>query len=482
MTLLDEGAHIAEEEGQHQGADVRTIDIGIGHDEHFIIPQLGDIEFLADAAAQCQHNGHQLIVAVDTVRTGLFHVQHLAPQGEDGLNGGVTAHLGRAACRVTLDDEDLGAGGVFFTAVGQLAGHPAGLQRALAAHQLPGLFGSGAGAGCLGGLFKNGLCHAGVLLKELHQLGVHHVGNKGADLGIAQLCLGLALELCLLQLDGNDADEALADIGTGKVLVLILQQAVAAAVIVEHTGQAGAEALFMGTAVRGVDVVGKAQQQLVVTGIILQRDLGHAPLGLALEVDDIGVEHLQIALFAQIGDKALDAALIAHDLGAVAGVALLAILQNGGIELPLIGQGDLDTGVQEALLAQALFQRLEVIDGGVLEHLGVGLEGDAGAGDPLGHRAQTLQGAVRVAAAEGLLVFMAVAADIDRQPLRAGIDHGRADTVQTAGHLVAGVLAAELTACVQDGIDDGDGGQTGIGLDIHGDAAAVVGDLNDVIL
>ena len=83
-----------------------------------------------------------------------------------------------------------------------------------------------------------------------------------------------------------------------------------------------------------------------------------------LEVDDIGVEHLQIALFAQIGDKALDAALIAHDLGAVAGVALLAILQNGGIEFPLIGQGNLDTGVQEALLAQALFQRLEVIDGG----------------------------------------------------------------------------------------------------------------------
>ena len=54
--------------------------------------------------------------------------------------------------------------------------------------------------------------------------------------------------------------------------------------------------------------------------------------------------------------------------------------------------------------------------------------------------------------------------------------------MQTTGHLVAGVLAAELTACVQDGIDDGDGGQTGIGLDIHGDAAAVVGDLNDVIL
>ena len=142
--LLDEGAHIAEEEGQHQGADVRTIDIGIGHDEHFVIPQLGNIELVADAAAQCQHDRHQLVVAVDTVGTGLFDVEHLAPQGEDGLNGRVTAHLGRAACRIALDDEDLGAGGVFFAAVCQLAGHPAGLEGALAAHQLAGLLGGGA--------------------------------------------------------------------------------------------------------------------------------------------------------------------------------------------------------------------------------------------------------------------------------------------------------------------------------------------------
>ena len=239
MALLDEGAHIAEEEGQHQGADVGAVHIGIGHDEDFVVPQLGDIKFLADAAAQRQHHRHQLVVAVDAVGAGLFHVQHLAPQGKDGLDGGVAAHLGRAACRVALDDEDLGAGGVFLAAVGQLAGHPAGLQRALAAHQLAGLFGSGAGAGGLGGLFKNGLGHAGVLLKELHQLGVDHVGDEGADLGIAQLRLGLALELGLLQLDRDDADEALADVCAGQVLVLLLQQAVAAAVIVEHAGQAG---------------------------------------------------------------------------------------------------------------------------------------------------------------------------------------------------------------------------------------------------
>ena len=77
---------------------------------------------------------------------------------------------------------------------------------------------------------------------------------------------------------------------------------------------------------------------------------------------------------------------------------------------------------------------------------------------------------------------MAVPADIDGQPLGTGVDDGRADAVQTAGHLVAGVLAAELAAGMEDGVNDGDSGQTGIGLNVHGDAAAVIRDLNDVVL
>ncbi len=37
MALLDERAHVTEEEGEHQGTDVGAIHIGIGHDEHFIV-------------------------------------------------------------------------------------------------------------------------------------------------------------------------------------------------------------------------------------------------------------------------------------------------------------------------------------------------------------------------------------------------------------------------------------------------------------
>ena len=77
---------------------------------------------------------------------------------------------------------------------------------------------------------------------------------------------------------------------------------------------------------------------------------------------------------------------------------------------------------------------------------------------------------------------MAVAAHVDGEPLGAGVDNGCTHAVQAAGHFVAGVLAAELAAGVQDGVDNGDGGQAGVGLDVHRDAAAVVGDLDDVVL
>ena len=45
---------------------------------------------------------------------------------------------------------------------------------------------------------------------------------------------------------------------------------------------------------------------------------------------------------------------------------------------------------------------------------------------------------------------------------------------KTVSYTHLGVLAAELAAGVQDGVDDGDGRQAGVGLNVHRDAAAVI--------
>ena len=291
IAVVDQRAHIAEEEGQHQCADVRTVDISIGHDEDLVVAHFADIKLVANTGAQRGDNRHQFIVAVDAVGACFFDIQHLAPQRQDGLNVGVSAHLGRAACRIALHDEEFCLGGVFFVAVSQLAGHTVGFQRTLAADQLAGLFGGGAGAGSLGGLLQNCLGNGGVFLKELCQRLVDDVVDQALDEGVAQLCLGLALELGLLQLDADDGDDALAGVGAGQVLVLILQNPLGAAVLVQHAGQGQLEAFLVGAALGGMDVVGKAQQQFVIAVVVvLQGDLGHSALALALHIHDLGVQ------------------------------------------------------------------------------------------------------------------------------------------------------------------------------------------------
>ena len=53
---------------------MRAVHIGIGHDEDLMVADFANIKLVADAGVQRSHDGHQLVVAVDTVRAGLFEM------------------------------------------------------------------------------------------------------------------------------------------------------------------------------------------------------------------------------------------------------------------------------------------------------------------------------------------------------------------------------------------------------------------------
>ena len=62
-----------------------AVHVGIGHNDNLAVPQLREVEVLPNAGAQGHHHRHQLLVGVHLVQPCLLHVEHLAPQGEDGL-------------------------------------------------------------------------------------------------------------------------------------------------------------------------------------------------------------------------------------------------------------------------------------------------------------------------------------------------------------------------------------------------------------
>jgi NADPH-dependent 2,4-dienoyl-CoA reductase/sulfur reductase-like enzyme len=86
--------------------------------------------------------------------------------------------------------------------------------------------------------------------------------HQALDLGVAQLHLGLALELGLGNLDADDPNQAFADIIARRqnfTLGMLLGN-----VVVYGAGEGGLEAGEVGAALASVDIVGKTENASIV--------------------------------------------------------------------------------------------------------------------------------------------------------------------------------------------------------------------------
>ena len=91
---------------------MRAVNIGIRHNNDFIIAQLIYIEVFGNSRAESHYYRGQLIVAVNLINSCLFNVEHFTPKRQNCLVGAVSALYRRAACRISLDYEYLCLGRV----------------------------------------------------------------------------------------------------------------------------------------------------------------------------------------------------------------------------------------------------------------------------------------------------------------------------------------------------------------------------------
>src|ERR1019366_3154265 len=129
-----------EEEREQQGADVRAVHVGVGHQDDLAVAQLRNIEiFFANARAQRRNHGANFLVPQHLVVTRLFDIQDLALERKNRLEAAVTSLLGGAPRALTLDQIDFAAIGVTLGTVGQLARQASAIESSLAAGEIAGL-------------------------------------------------------------------------------------------------------------------------------------------------------------------------------------------------------------------------------------------------------------------------------------------------------------------------------------------------------
>ena len=292
------------------------------------------------------------------------------------------------------------------------------------------------------------------MLFQIHRQLIADQGiHQRADVGVAQLGLGLSFKLCLRQLHADHGGDALAAVLAAD-LVVALDHAVLHAVSVQHAGQRRLKTGLMHAALRRADIIGKGNDVFVVTVVILQGDLRRGvPLG-AGNVNHFLMKRCLILI--EVGHILPDTALIAH------GVALLTTFA-------LILDGNTQTCVQKCLLAHAGVKNGIVILHRV-KHLVIGHKGNGGTGAVrLSHDLHLTD---NITAGEGHLIDLPLLVYLYRQPLRQGVDHAGAHAVKAAGHLIT--AAAELAAGMQHRKHHFQSGTARLGLNVHGNTASVV--------
>src|SRR6185295_3351923 len=84
VAALNQLGHLAIEESKQQGSDVRTVDVGVGHQDYLVIAEFGSVKiFLANAGSEGGDQRLDLAVTKHLVKARFFHVENLALERKD---------------------------------------------------------------------------------------------------------------------------------------------------------------------------------------------------------------------------------------------------------------------------------------------------------------------------------------------------------------------------------------------------------------
>ena len=208
-----------------------AVDVGVGHQDDLVVADLLDVELVADAGADRLDERLDLLVLQHLVDAGALDVEDLAADraGSPGTRGSRACFalppalspstMNSSHSLGSFDEQSASLPGIADDSSSDLRRVRSRAWRAATRAR---------------GRLQSPCCTIAralgrVLLEPVGELLVGGLLDHRPHLGVAELGLGLALELRVAQLHRDDRGEALADVLAEEVVVLLLEEALALA-------------------------------------------------------------------------------------------------------------------------------------------------------------------------------------------------------------------------------------------------------------
>ena len=449
VARVNQPAHVAEKERQQQRADVRAVDIGVRHDDDFVIARLFDVEFrlfvlpaFADARAERRDHRLDFRVFEHFVEADALHVENLPAQRQNRLRAPIPSLFGGAAGGIALDEIDFALRGIFFRAVRQFPGKTAALKRAFA-DGFPRLARGFAGARGVRRRGDDRLRRRRFFFKNVFQTVSDDGLHDALDFRIRQPRFVLRLKLRVGMFDGNDGDQPFLHVVPGQLRVLILDQVVRLRVIVHDAGERRAESGKVRPAFGVVDQVRVGVDDFRVFPVVLKRDVHRhfrnflRGIGNEIFRQDDGLRRVGDVDFRRDQNRIAEKRLFAGiEVGNVFGKPFF-VMERFLVPAPLVLDGNRDAGNEEREFPQPPRERV-VFELQHSENLRIRKKRD--------FRSRLLrfpEHANRrrhLAAAKLHVMHFSVAADFRLEEFRKRVHALRADAVEPAGNLIRAFL------------------------------------------
>ena len=464
ITGIQNWTQVTVNQRQQQCPNVRAVDIGIGHDNQLVVAGLANVKVLTEAGAHGREQRPDFFVGQNAFHAGLFNVQNLPPNWQDGLRQTTPTTLSGTAGGVPFDDEQFGDFWVLAGVIRQLPRQAGNFQSALAPRHFTRPLSSQTRLACEHCLVDDELGVSRVLHQVLVEVLAEHAVRDRPRIRVTKLGLGLSFKLRVRVLDGDNRGHPLTHVIPRQRVVVRLQRPTLAGVSVDDTGERRLEPGLMCPTFVGVDVVGKSQQLTRKAIRVLQGDFNGDTVLLAFNVNGFWQQRFLP---------------LVEEFNVVAQTAFVVELQLFSCVLPLVGKGQTQTLVQECQFANPGHQNFVVVNRRLGEDVGIRHKMHLGAVFGFGRITNDVHWLVDLATLEGNAIAFAATRNFNFNVRGQGVHNGRTNPVQTTGHLVT--AAAKLTTGVQNGVHGFQRWPARLLLDVNWNPAAIIGDGDGVV-